>query len=138
MGRSAIVVKVGNKYKGVYCHNNGDHYGKNSLRVHLYTSYNSQEMAESLVELGDLSIVQGNIAPPEGIPHTFDAPLPNVTVAYVRDRGDDRVESAVRSARSVKGITDYIDHEYVYLFKDGQWTVRRYDRKKGIPLFQFW
>lgn len=116
--RSAIIVKVGKGYKGIYCHWDG--YPSHVGRI-LHEHYNTQDKANALVALGDLSSLKENIAPPVGFTHTFDKPIDNVTVAYGRDRGETGIETKVGS--TAKEVADRIDHAFCYVFKRGQWRV---------------
>lgn len=117
--RSAIIVKTGKKeYKAIYCHWDG--YPSHVGRI-LHEHYNTQEKAETLIALGDISALYENIAPPEGKTHDFDHPCEGVTIAYGRDRGETGVEAKV--AHNVKWVKSRIDHAYFYVFKDGQWLV---------------
>ena len=70
-----------NKVRSVYCHFDG--YG------HLPTlqeNYNSQELAERLVALGDLSSLAESMECPEG--HDFENQVDGYCVAYCRDRDE--------------------------------------------------
>ena len=126
--RSAIIVKVGNLYKGIYCHWDGypTHNGKILLE-----HYNSQERAEALIALGDLSSLRENLAPPEGVVHTFDNYSQiKVTVAYGRDRGQtspDYIHPKV--GKSPDEVADQIDCAYIYVFRNGRWLYKSIGRK---------
>jgi len=64
--RSDIIVHLTDgRYKRIYCHHDGyiDHNGKM-----LYEHYNTQELAEALVKLGDLS----GLGEVTGVKHSFD------------------------------------------------------------------
>lgn len=133
--RSAIIVKVGNKYMGVYCHNDGYPEGT-GVGYHLQKFYNSQEHAEALIALGDLSSVYEHIAPPEGATHTFDNRYieegqrwTKVTTAYGRDRGETDPEIIKpKIGKSIKEVENLIcDFAHSYVFSNGEWKV---DRKK--------
>lgn len=54
----------------------------------LYTHYQTQNKINDLIKLGDLSIIDKLVKPPNDCIHTFDNPLKNVTIAYHRDRHD--------------------------------------------------
>jgi hypothetical protein len=92
------------------------------LGATLLNNYKTKEKVEKLISLGDCSSVREEVDIPNGMTHTFDKPLDNVTVAYGRDRGE-------------KGINPRLDEsedefwkfgiatEYAYLFKDNRWYV---------------
>jgi hypothetical protein len=112
--RSLINVRCdGGKVRSIYVHFDG--YG------HLETLqeyYNSQELAEQLVSLGDLSSLGKSAGtPPAG--HSFDHPHEGYCVAYGRDRGEEGTEAAVfgdfASAAKQKA-----GQEFVYEW-DGAW-----------------
>lgn len=136
--RSAIIVKVGNKYKGIYCHWDGYPDGM-GVGYHLFHHYATQEKVEALIALGDISTLKENVAPPDGVIHTFDAPYiedakanhatSKVTVAYGRDRGEtDPSIINPKIGKSIKQVEDMIcDFAHSYVFSNGEWKV---DRKK--------
>lgn len=142
--RSAIIVKVGNKYKGIYCHWDGYPDGT-GVGYHLHNFYNSQERAEALIALGDLSTLKENLEPPEGVTHTFDAPYiedvkanratSKVTVAYGRDRGETDPEICKpKIGKTIKQVEDMIcDFAHSYVFANGKWKVDRKDLAKFHP-----
>jgi hypothetical protein len=101
------------KVRSIYVHFDG-YAHLETLQKH----YNSQELAEQLVSLGDLSSLDENAGtPPEG--HSFDHRIPGYCVAYGRDRGEkdteasvfDDFESAKKQDRS---------QEYIYEW-EGSW-----------------
>lgn len=113
---STIAVQLDNgSIKQVYCHWDGylDHNGKL-----LVENYNSQELAESLVELGNISSLD-RVITPAGL-HSYKSPENGVTVFYARDRGDDFIEP-----ETFVDYNDYINRgtsqEYNYLFRNGCW-----------------
>lgn len=102
--------------KSVYCHYDG--YPSYMFEM-LVDYYNSAELAEALVDLGDLSCVKEKIWS-EG--HSFDNRKEDTTVAYHRDRGEayhqdkwHSLDEYLNDARS-----DYCA-DYLYYFKDGKW-----------------
>lgn len=122
--RSAIIVKVGKEYKGIYCHWDG--YPSRVGRL-LDEHYNTQEKAEALVNLGDLSSLQERLEPEPQEIHSFDRPSEGVTVAYGRDRGETGIEAKI--GPTVKSVANRIEHAYCYVFKDGEWKCGR----RSIP-----
>lgn len=108
-------------YYTVYCHYDGypSHNG-----VKLLTHYNSKQMAEALIDLGDLSYLDDSIACPEG--HTFDHPVKGHTITYGRDRGYSKEECAAARNVSLQGVLNSMrnsDAEYAYIWTDGHWLV---------------
>lgn len=127
--RSAIIVKVGKEYKGIYCHWDGYPTGL-GVGAKLHIHYNSQEKAEALIALGDLSSLREKLAPEEGTTHTFDNPQADVTVAYGRDRGEtDPDYTHPKTGKTVEEVSNKIDCAYIYVFRNGRWMFRASWRK---------
>lgn len=129
--RSTIAVVLPNgKVHQSYCHWDG--YPSHNGRL-LQSHYNTQELAEELVNLGDISTLQERMHPTAafGFGHSFDKPEPGVTVFYGRDRGENGVY-----ARKYDNIEMYRlsgeSEEYDYIFKDGEWYLT--DGKKFTAL----
>lgn len=102
------------------------------LGATLLNHYKNKEKIEKLIALGDCSSIREEVDIPEGKAHSFDKPLLNVTIAYGRDRGEDRVEP--RLDHSEKAFWESDIEEYGYLFKDGKWyvaTSHGYENKDG-------
>jgi hypothetical protein len=117
---SAIVLANNNGYTGIYCHSDGyiGHVGRILKKY-----YSELSKVQELINLGDLSRLYKNIKPKDGEKHSFDKPVPDVTVAYHRDRGEN-LNIAVGS--TLKAVTDFIDHgNNIYVFQDGKWTYNR-------------
>ena len=114
--RSTITVRTGeNERKEIYCHWDGypSHNGKILLE-----HYNTQEKAEALIALGDLSYLRKKINPSENSGHNFDNPEKDVCVAYGRDRNEKCTE-----ARLKRNIQATDKEQYNYLFENGKWYV---------------
>ena len=95
-------------YYVVYLHWDGDMAGS-ILREH----YNDYDSAVELVTNGDISSLGKLISPPEGVPHSFNNPAPDVTVFYQRDRNDGGSRVRIKN----KPVRDC----YSYTFEDGEW-----------------
>jgi hypothetical protein len=89
--RSHISVKVGNIYKTVYCHFDG--YPSYNGRI-LLSNYNSQELAEKLINGGDMSSLH------ETHPHYYE--------------DSSYVESEQRPS---------LVEDYLYVFENGKWHI---------------
>lgn len=119
-----IAVKTGDMLRTIYCHNNGYLYGVGRC---LLDHYNTQDAAEHLVALGDLSSVGPRLAPEAGEPHTFNRPAQGVTVSYRRDRGEEGNEAFTFNLKEtpLEEIVENLDDSgYLYVFMDGQWFYR--------------
>lgn len=116
--RSRIGVMHGDKVKSVYCHWDG--YLEHNGRI-LQDHYDSAK-ANNLVALGDLSTLREHIAVPDGVDHSFEKPLPGITVFYGRDRGETGTDFKV--AHTFEEFLSQCDNcaaEYYYIMRDGVW-----------------
>jgi hypothetical protein len=104
--------------RSVYCHWDGfiHHNGKLLLKF-----WNSQELAESLTSLGNMSILGKRLEPIGN--HTFKNPEKDTCLFYGRDRKD----VVGINAKVWKSLVDYFNNcdfrEYNYLFNNGNWLV---------------
>ena len=106
------------KVRSIYVHFDG--------YAHLETleqHYNSQEQAELLVSLGDLSSLGERASPKMGENHSFDHPIEGVCVAYGRDRGEDDCAAAEFDSLKAARKQDR-GQEYLYEW-DGKWSKLR-------------
>lgn len=106
--------------------------------------YNSQERAEALVALGDLSSLKRKSCAACVAVHTFDTPLiraprqlrsQQVTVAYAGDRGvTDPDITLPKVGKTIKEVENLIcDFAYSYVFSNGEWKVGRSKLSKFQP-----
>ena len=100
----------------IYCHFDGylEHVGQ---ILHEY--YSDNERIEQLLSLGDLSCLYPKLEPDSARPHSFNHPQPDVTVAYARDRGEEK-RSPYHYPHLEEFIVDYDDSwcEWVYLYDE--------------------
>jgi hypothetical protein len=116
--RSRIGIMHGDKCKSVYCHWDG-YLGHNG-RI-LQNHYDSAK-ANHLVALGDVSSLRKNVEIPEGVEHTYDAPVDGITIFYGRDRGETGVDFQVDHTFGQFLLhADDCGAEYYYIMKDGVW-----------------
>lgn len=121
----------------IYCHWDGYPEG---VGLTLVNHYQDEDRVRELLSLGSISYLTPIIAPPNpngeitnervrGIlekfnptpEHTFDDPIPGITVAYHRDRGE---PFEVGTFTSEDVYTKYNNSgwvDYNYLFKNNQW-----------------
>lgn len=155
--RSRIgIVNEDGTVSSIYCHWDGypDHNGKL-----LTTHYTDREKVKALIELGSISSLGEHVEPPSVVDesdtdgkkgermlkrfgvigkHSFDNPLPGVTVAYHRDRGEEYTKPRIN-----KSLDDYFladNEEYGYVFTlDGKWLVKSgyNDRPKSNQSLRF-
>ena len=105
------ILNTDNSVESIYCHYDGYPEGVGATLKHSYT--NESKIAE-LIELGDISILDNTIED---------------TVAYHRDRGESRNNTKANHYESegqyYEEATDDYGADYLYLFKDGRWFIRR-------------
>ena len=116
--RSLICKEVGeDEFLAIYCHSDGypEWTGKKLL-----DSYNTEEMVDKLLGLGDLSVLDDKLEPTKEN-HSFDTPESGVTVAYARDRGEKK-ETRILSLKRLDSAWEEFWAEFVYVFtKDKEW-----------------
>lgn len=86
----------------------------------LKNHYNTQELAESLIAGGDISVLDKSIELVDG--HTFDNRVDGHTLYYKRDRGESNVD-AKKFDNYVAFLKLMMKEEYNYIFIDGQWKL---------------
>lgn len=114
--RCYIALKENNEYKAIYCHYDGYPEVTGELLEDYYTDINK---IRKLINLGDISYLQEEVDIPEGKLHSFDKPLSNVTVAYHRDRDEDKENTKARIYRTqdeLESDASYSGIEYLYIF----------------------
>ena len=113
-----------NSVTTIYCHWDG--YPEHQFPV-LYYSYSNEEKLTSLLELGSISSLAENPAPPEYRKHSFNSPVPDVTLAYHRDRGDPWGECKPETYPSLEDLLSECDDnfwiEYYYIFDGKDWHI---------------
>lgn len=111
---------IGIKEDGVirYIYNHFDGYPRH-LGIILSEYYNTEEKVRELIELGDVSCVYKRVKPNKGEKHSFEHPVRDVTVAYCRDRGEEK------RIRETLSMAEFRKTEFNYLFdpKKGGWVL---------------
>lgn len=140
--RSRIgIVNEDGTVSSIYCHWDGypEHHGKLLL-----SHYTDREKVKALIELGSISVLAQEVETPSILDendiagkkgenmlkrfgaigtHSFDNPLPGVTVAYHRDRGEDYIEPRVNSSLEEYFLSDNEEYGYVFTL-EGEWLVK--------------
>ena len=109
--------------KMIYCHWDG--YASNNGRI-LLNHYKNKEKIESLLSLGDISLLEMDVEPNPKFVHRFDNAQPTVTVAYHRDRGEKLSPALIFESKESASKNM---QEYLYLFseKENKWYMKSYD-----------
>jgi len=150
--RSRIgIVNEDGTVSSIYCHWDGYPSGNGVI---LLESYTDRDKVKELIELGAISSLNIEVAPPplfekegedvqKGVKmltkfgvvkseHSFDKPMKGVTVAYHRDRGEEYIAPRVN-----KTLDEYFEddnEDYGYLFTlDGEWLVKPGYGEYAVP-----
>lgn len=116
--RSRIAIeKKGGSVESIYCHWDG--YPSNNGRL-LLENYGDRAKVERLIALGDISSLAEKVEPDDRLKHSFNSPQRGVTVAYHRDRGEEK-----RGPDYHRDLAHFVRsdvEEYGYLFTlEGEW-----------------
>ena len=116
--RSRIAIeREGGSVESIYCHWDG--YPSNN-GVLLLENYTDRKKVEELIALGDISSLGEEVEPMDEWPHPYDSPEKGVTVAYHRDRGEEKNDP--KHHRDLDHFVRSDVEEYGYLFtKEGEW-----------------
>lgn len=103
----------------IYCHFDGYPSGVGAtLKEH----YSNSQKVRMLLNLGDISILGEQVATMDE--HTFENPKEGITVAYHRDRGEEKNEA--RTDMSIEQFKNRLDEDYGYVYtKNGNWLTIR-------------
>lgn len=110
-----IAVKTEEGYKTIFCHHDG--YPRYMLKM-LTENYNSEELANKLVNLGDASYIDPLLEPTSDY-HKFNMPEPNVSMFYHRDRGEDWDDVAPKTFTRDELCSLFY---FVYAWENGKWN----------------
>lgn len=142
--RSLIAVRQQDKtIKAVYCHFDGYPSCVGSI---LFNHYNSEEKANELVALGNLSSLGEKPAPEkefdkpsrswwksgEPVRHSYETPQDGVTVAYHRDRGEKLHVNHFQTKTDMRKWFNDSWCDYLYLFENRKWYCQ--GRELGLVL----
>lgn len=125
MGTNAIIaVKRPTGYS--YVHVNYDGYLDGVGKL-LKEVYNSEEQANAILALGNLSALYESLEKPVG--HSWATPVPGYSIAYGRDRGEARTQASF-----VQRKDELMLASYMYVWEDGRWLYAKAGRYNFIPL----
>lgn len=115
--RIAIESKEG-RVKSIYAHWDG--YPEHNGKI-LFEHYQDRDKLTKLIELGSISSLAPEVKTDQ--PHSFDAPVEGVVVAYGRDRGEEDVEFKFHANAEDFFLGDIEEWGYL-LTKEGVWKVK--------------
>lgn len=130
--RASIMVQMSDgTFKCVYSHWDG--YVEGGVGQTLYKYYNSQEKAEYVVSLGDISSLGETMEQGEGeeLQRTFETKYGG-SVIYSRDRGDEDCEGSTGATEEeCMSNHSYGPQELNYVWRDNQWFVTGHEYKNA-------
>lgn len=112
--------KNGYRFGGRWVYGHWDGYPE-GVGLVLSTCYFERERAEALISLGDFSALEPFLSPEDaglpGLPHSFNNPLPLVSIFYGRDRGEEGTEAKPFSVelRRPEEILFFLEDEFLAL-----------------------
>lgn len=112
--RSFIAKQIDNdSYLTIYCHSDGYLTYNGAMLIDIY---NTSEMVDKLIALGDLSSLNIKLEPDPNYPHSFDydKQQEDVTVAYGRDRNYKDTGARIMTLKELDDPENWT--EYVYIF----------------------
>lgn len=119
MGIPCFIAKeIGdNQYRAIWCAFDGylEHAG-----VILARHYNTEEMVDKLLDLGNLSGVHPTLEPDPSKPHMLGNHQKNVTIAYGRDYGEKGQEASIKTLDELNDDSDWTETTYIFT-KDKEW-----------------
>ena len=118
-----ILNKEEKTIRKIYCHWDGYPEGVGQV---LSDNYKDSNKVNELIDLGDISILDKEVKPNNNLPHNFENPQENVTVAYTRDRGENwdwNKPQIFKIEEFAQFLRNHGDIEYIYLFlgEEKQW-----------------
>ena len=116
-----VAIKTEKGYKAIYVHHDGY---ERYMWPMLTKNYNTEDLADKLVSLGDASFIAEKLEPTGE--HSFDKPEDGVCIFYHRDRGEDWNRVRPTEYGTIKSICG--DYFYVYVWEDGKWTAYKNGR----------
>jgi len=107
---------------GIYCHWDGYPTGVGTT---LENHYTTQERVDTLLALGSLSQLGARLAPELGEVHTFKNPCQGVTVAYHRDRGEEKAHPLEYESLSdmERNVGNDLSAVYAYVWMVDCWET---------------
>jgi hypothetical protein len=112
LNKDGTIEQINAHYDGGIAHNG------TLLIVH----YRDPQKIKELIKLGDLSALKKEVHPPLGQEHSFKTPIEDVTIFYMRDRGENSCKS-----NKFNSFEDYLavgiqdPYNYIYDEKKSKW-----------------
>lgn len=117
---------VTNLFHTIHCYYDG-YFGVTGRT--LLNHYQDFNKVKELVALGNISQIKEKIAPDPDIPHSYDSPAENVTVAYHRDLGKNKEDNETLICNKWQ-----CNLSYNYCFMNGEWYFKERNKENWIRL----
>ena len=116
--RSLIARQIGpDEYRTIFCKIEGHLESQGAL---LLEHYNTPEIVDKLLDLGDLYHLEPKLEPEPGQHHSYEKPLDGITVAFKRDWDCTGVDAEIKALEELDSDGGMI--EFIYIFdQDNQW-----------------
>lgn len=116
---AAIGIRENGIIRVVYCHWDGY---PEYVGAILYGHYNSISKIKKLLALGSLSSLGERVEPRDPNNHSFDKPESGTTVAYHRDRGEEKSKILKMKDTELSKI-NFGEYAYIYDVETKNWTT---------------
>ena len=115
--RCYIAKQVGaNDYRTIYCQLDGY---PSYLGMLLIDHYNTVEMVDKLLDLGDIYALKPKLEPDANQPHDFMNRQKDVTLAFSRDFDEEGFDASIKT---LEELEENWEIEFVYIFtQDNKW-----------------
>lgn len=115
--RSYIAKQIGaNNYRTIYCQLDGY---PSYLGMLLIDHYNTVEMVDKLLDLGDIYALKSKLEPDANQPHDFLNKQKDVTLAFSRDFNEEGFDASIKT---LEELDENWEIEYVYIFtQENKW-----------------
>lgn len=88
--------------------------------VKLLEHYNTPDMVDKLLDMGDLYMLEPKLEPMPGLQHSYENPQDGVTIAYQRDWGETDMDAQIHTLEELDSDGGMI--EFIYIFdQSNQW-----------------
>ena len=115
--RSYIAKQIGaDSYRSIYSQLDGY---PSYLGLLLIDYYNTEEMVDKLLDLGDIYVLKPKLEPDTKLPHDWITQQKDVTVAFGRDMEEPGFDSTIKT---LADLNKNFEIEYVYIFtQENEW-----------------
>lgn len=80
----------------------------------LLNFYNTPELVDQILDLGDICVLKPNLYPDPNFPHDILRPQYNVTLSYIRDLSYGECCSKILTSKGMNSMARLVDYVYVF------------------------